>query len=237
MRLFLTGCEYSGTTTLSKAIAAWAERTLGPGKYNFHDHWKLPDIKDAALEGTTDVKMTDEDKRAFMGLTPNLKAMFSRYNIEYHLNKKSFYARPDHQMIGWAIDDAIYGPKYYDYGHKGTTEDREYLARRVEREVMEKAPDAVHVLVKASPEVIRRRMEAEPREYPVVRDADVEYILGKFEEQFEASHFKNKMVIDTTAATVEASLAEFVAKFDEFMTPSDRGRMSLQSKQAGKDKR
>ena len=63
-------------------------------------------------------------------------------------------------MIGWCIDDAIYGPKYYGYGHKDTPEDRGYLARRVEKELMDKAPDTVHILVKASPQVIKKAHES-----------------------------------------------------------------------------
>ena len=48
----------------------------------------------------------------------------------------------------------------------------------------------------------------------VVQDEDVEYILKRFEEEFEWSLIRNKIVLDTTAATVEETLAEFLAKFD-----------------------
>ena len=43
----------------------------------------------------------------------------------------------------------------------------------------------------------------------VVQDEDVEYILKRFEEEFEWFLIRNKTVLDTTAATVE----EFLVKF------------------------
>ena len=70
-------------------------------------------------------------------------------------------------------------------------------------------------------------MKAEPREYQVVKDEDFEYILGRLEEEFAASQIKNEMAIDTSVATVEQALAEFVTKFDDFMTLADRGRIAL----------
>ena len=43
MRLILTGCEYSGTTTMAYAISIWAESVMG-GQFGFHDHWKIPHL-------------------------------------------------------------------------------------------------------------------------------------------------------------------------------------------------
>ena len=52
MRLIITGCEYSGTTTLSFELAKWGKkRFIENGKEEtgwelnaFHDHWKIPHV-------------------------------------------------------------------------------------------------------------------------------------------------------------------------------------------------
>jgi hypothetical protein len=43
VRLIIAGCEYSGATTLAKAICRWAQSAMG-GRFTFHDHWKIPEI-------------------------------------------------------------------------------------------------------------------------------------------------------------------------------------------------
>ena len=100
------------------------------------------------------------------------------------------------------------------------------------------------VLVKASPDVIKQRMranvfpdaetvEAQRKSKPfgeptrgVVREQDVELVLDRFQEEFDASLLKNKMVLDTTAATDEETLSEFVEKMGPFFTDADSRRMS-----------
>ena len=47
MHLIIAGCEYSGTTTLSRAFAEWATQNVEGGPFGigaFHDHWKLPHL-------------------------------------------------------------------------------------------------------------------------------------------------------------------------------------------------
>ena len=44
MRLILTGCEYSGTTTLAHAINDWAEKVMGARFPLIHDHYKIPHV-------------------------------------------------------------------------------------------------------------------------------------------------------------------------------------------------
>ena len=41
--------------------------------------------------------------------------MFQRYVIEYHLGT-SFYEYPDHGLVGFHIEEAVYAPLYYGYG-------------------------------------------------------------------------------------------------------------------------
>ena len=91
---------------------------------------------------------------------------------------------------------------------------RTKAARRAEEEILKMAPHTVLVLVKATPEVIGARMVADTHPDPntlarqkkskpfgeptrgVVLDKDVELVLARFEEEFEASLFKNKIVLN-----------------------------------------
>ena len=128
-------------------------------------------------------------------------------------------------VIGMHIDDAIYGPRYFGYGGPGEQFDR---SGRVEED---RAPDrqlraeTVLVLVKASPDVIARRMKEVPRRNGVVREGDVEYVLRRFEEECQASQIANKMTLDTGESTVESTVAEFVEKMEPYFTVADRLRM------------
>jgi thymidylate kinase len=90
---------------------------------------------------------------------------------------------------------------------------------------MREAPHSILLLLKASPEVIRQRMKDDPHEYQVVRDGDVETVLERFEERFDASGIRRKLTLDTTSATVEETLAEFDAQIQQYLTDSDRQRI------------
>ena len=87
---------------------------------------------------------------------------------------------------------------------------------------MEVAPDTVLVLVKASPDVIRRRMAENPHENGLVKDEDVERVLEAFQEQYDESFIRKKFDIDTSEATVEESLSEFLEKLQPHLSDSDR---------------
>ena len=126
MRLILVGCEYSGTTTLAEAISEWAKEVMGGG-FGFHDHWKIPHVSHPP-------GLTAEEQEQFMALSPNLKEMFQRYHIEYHLSP-SFYGDPHHNSVGFHIDEAVYAPMYYGYGGSGEYGDRARSARRTEAHI------------------------------------------------------------------------------------------------------
>jgi hypothetical protein len=46
MRLILTGCEYSGGTTMARAIGDWILREFSSVGVRIHDHWVYPYIAD-----------------------------------------------------------------------------------------------------------------------------------------------------------------------------------------------
>ena len=53
----------------------------------------------------------------------------------------------------------------------------------------------------------------------------MEHVLARFEEEFEASLIQRRLVLDTSTATVEESLAELVERYRPFMSREDRLRM------------
>jgi hypothetical protein len=87
---------------------------------------------------------------------------------------------------------------------------------------MEMAPDTVLVLVKASPEVIRQRRAESPHPREILKDADVETVLRRFEEEYQRSGLRRRFVLDTTTATVEETFQEFLRKMEPHLTQEDR---------------
>ena len=238
MNIILVGCEYSGTTTLAVAITYWAKEAVS-ADFGFHDHWKVPhlghpksdspehlqqmvsDWKEGKGEDPTRSGFSAEEQDLFLALTPGQQEQYQRYHMYYHLSD-DFYRYRHHNMVGMHIDEAVYAGLYYGYGGDGQYAEREVMARNLENIILEKAPNTVLILVKATPEVIRSRMKENPHYNGLVKDKDVEHVLGRFEEEFDRSIIKNKFTIDTNASTVEESLCDFVEKIDEFLTDSDR---------------
>ena len=126
MKLILVGCEYVGKTTLSEEIVKWISHTMGSSR-TFHDHFPIPWSKS---------NLTDEEQEQILALSPRLKEMFQRYIIEYHLNPL-FYSDPDHNLVGFHIEEAVYAPLYYGYGGKDQYGHRTRLARAIEKEIIE----------------------------------------------------------------------------------------------------
>jgi len=217
MRLIITGCEYSGASTLAQSIAGWIEETLGPpipqGMPPFHDHFTFPEIGHGDL--------TDEEYVQVNALSPKLKAMIQNHQIMYHMND-AFYADHDNIMVGFHIEDAVYGPLYYDYGHDGS---RSSGARGVENHIMEIARDTVLILVKASPETIAKRLRESPHRHGVLREQDIEHVLARFDEEFGASTLRYRLTYDTTDKTPEETLAQFAKDIGPHLSEKDRSRL------------
>ena len=241
MRLILVGCEYSGTSTLGYLIGRWAKEALGDD-FGFHDHWQIPHVSHPNIpEGKTHDEMiddflagkgidpsltghTDDENCAFLALTPKQQEAFQRYHMEYHV-ADTFYEDPHHNQIGFHINEAVYAPRYYGYGGAGEYADRSWYARRVDSDIMHKAPDSVLILVKASADRIKERLNANPHPFGLVKEEDVEGVLADFEKHFETSWLRHKFEIDTTDATPEESLVEFVEKIQPHLIETDRQKI------------
>ena len=103
------------------------------------------------------------------------------------------------------------------------------LSLATEGEILDLAHDTVLVHVKASPEAIRERMKAEPREFGLLKEKDVEYILQRFEEEHKRSFLRQKIEIDNTDLTPEETLARFVEEIQPHLTEADRARILTRS--------
>ena len=231
MHLILIGCEWAGKRTLGVEITRWwADQTgkefRGPPSISFHDHYTVPHVVHA--EGHEHHK--EQSEKDILALNPGLLEHFQRYQIEYHFGR-GFVSGPDHWNIDWYYADAVFGPFYWGFGGPGEYADRRKMARHSDEEVMEVMPDAILVLVKASPDAIRQRMQEGKSPFPdrhaatMFKAKDAEYVLGRFQEEFDNSLVRQRFSIDTTTATVGESLQEFVEKVNRYLTPQDRERM------------
>ena len=234
----MSGCEYAGTTTLGYAISCWAKEVFG-SSIVFHDHFKIPHVSHppgnsgeendkiyaewAAGRGPDPTRMglTSDEQKLFLALTPNLQEMFQRYHLDYHL-QPGFYKEPHHNVIGMHVEEAVYAPLYYGYGGPGEYADRTKMVRYIEERMLSMAPDTVNILVMASPDVIRARMKENPHENAVLNEKDVEYVLQRFQDEYDRSLISSKFSIDTSSSTINESLTEFVENIDPFLSDADR---------------
>lgn len=133
--------------------------------------------------------------------------------------------------------NAIYGTFYFGYGGPGEEGDRRAISEDIEQRIMTFAPETVLVLVKASAEVIAERLRREPRSNGVLKEKDIAYILGRFEEGYANSSLRRKIELDTSSSTANETMDEFVAKSEPHLTEQDRVRMlmmrSSQNRTAG----
>ena len=216
MRLILIGCEYSGTTTLARAISGWARDTIG-AELTVHDHFKFPHVLHE--------EMTDGELEQLLALPDDTRATFQWHMMAYHVMPRAL-REDDYILVGLHIDEAVYAPLYKGYGAPWHTPNVIPIARYTENHIMAEVPDIAMALVKASPEVIEARMEESPRKYSLLRKNDIEHVLESFEEQRTMATIRKKQItVDTTDTTVEESLADFVDQYEKYLTNSDRRRI------------
>jgi hypothetical protein len=231
MKLLLMGSGYVGTTTLAKGILRWGEADMGAYFGLIHDHWKMPHVT-GHWPIDTEAFPSAEERRELMDISPKFKEQMQRHSLYYHIQpgafdkgkeeQQGFY--PDYLAIGMHIEEAVYGPLYFGYGGDDQPAPRNVVKKTVERALLKFAPKFVLVHVKADPAVIRQRMADAPHDNPVVRDEDVELVLRRFEEEYEASAIQHKVEIDTSEATEDDILAELIAKLEPHLTDDDRER-------------
>jgi len=237
MKLILAGCEYSGTTTLANAISKWAKKALGADFGVIHDHWKIPHTcghtptdevhfltEEEQQQALAHARLpTEEEQQQILALSPKLKENTQRQSLVYHTPSEP--TDHDSLMIGYVFDEAVYAPLYFGYGAPGGLGDRSMYGRHLEHRLLKAAPETVLVHVKASPEVIAQRMKANPHHNGVLQEQDIEHVLKRFEEEVCKSLIGRRITLDTSTATVEETLAEFVEKMEAHLTQNDCLRM------------
>ncbi len=193
MRVIVVGCEYTGVTTLIEGLMDWGhERDIN---HHLDDHFTIPDRQHLA----------PEDRETMANLSPALKERFQRMQLVYHIR---LMHRFDHILLGgFHIEEAIYGPLYY-YPGGVASEIRQY------EEEMPKNAILVHLT--ASAEVIQKRMETDLHEYSLIKTEDIPMLLGRFQEEFDASLIPNKIQIDTSDLTPDALLQTFLSESAQF---------------------
>lgn len=213
MKLIITGSEYTGKTTLGKRVEAWIEETMGKPLIGFHDHFTFPDV---AHE-----EMSPEEYDQIRALSPRLKSMFQNHQILYHINSSFLYDH-DNLLIGFHLENAIYGPLYYGYPDDGVPET---VSRVVESHIMQHAPDTIMVMLKASPDAIKSRMKDAPHPRGILQEADVDHVLQRFDEEFARSLIRYKLVIDTTTKTPNQTFAKFLTEVQPHLRQEDQMRI------------
>ena len=216
MRLILIGCEYSGTTTLARAISDWAREAMG-AELTMHDHFKFPHVLHD--------EMTEQELEQMLALPADTRASFQWHMMAYHVMPRAL-REDDYILVGLHIDEAVYAPLYKGYGAPWHTPNVIPIARSTETHITAEVPDIAMALVKASPEVIASRMEESPRKYSPLRKNDIAHVLERFEEQRDMATIRKKQItVDTSDATVEQSLADFVEQYEKYTSNSDRRRI------------
>ena len=81
------------------------------------------------------------------------------------------------------------------------------------------------MLVKASPQVIAERMKRNPHPRGVLKEKDIDLVLQRFEEEYRNSILRYRITLDTSTATVEETLAQFVEQIGPHLAESDRTRL------------
>lgn len=244
MKLILVGCEYVGKKTLAVAISKWLINSMGLDFLRWHNHFVVPKLDThmliEAVGKTVSVGKhledinNDADEKQIMSLRPAVLEQLQRHNIWRHLHHKLF-KNADVMFINHYYADAVYAPIYYNYGERGSFADRISRAREWDSELLEIAPDVVLVLVKASADIIRKRLKENCVSSDILQSKDVDKILTDFQQQYDDSLIPRKFALDTTRMSIEETLEQFKIKIRPYLTKSDNCRILRQRSSFLKD--
>ena len=231
MHLLLIGCEYTGKATLAGNISRWMIETMGVSLVRWHDHFVVPRLdshtiiraesdSDTAIGKAEDDLNTDEDEEQIMSLRPNVLEQLQRHNIWRHLHPRLLQA-DDVLFVNFYYADAVYAPLYYGYGELGSFADRSERAREWDQELLPYAPDMVLVHLTATSDTVCERMAGNPRVRGILKEEDIQLVLDRFQEEYEASLIERKFTLDTTDATPEQTLEQFVERVQPHLSETD----------------
>ena len=232
MRLILIGCEYAGKTALAVALSKWLIRSRGVPFVRWHNHFVVPYLdrhlvvredSDTRAPGKTgEEEWGPAELDEVQAMSPALLEQFQRHMIWRHLHP-GMYRDAEYPVIDWYYADAVYAPLYYGYGEPGSFADRRQRARVWDTEVMHQAPDTVLVLVRAAPQIIRQRRCVNPHPRGLLREVDVQQVLDRFEEEYEASLIARRFALDTSRAALDETLEELLAQMQPYLAAASAG--------------
>ena len=212
-------------------------REIGLPFVRWHNHFVVPrldqhlTVKADPSSSNLPGKQTEDlnssvDEEQILGLRPSVLEQLQRHNVWRHLHPDMFEPHTDTLMIDAYYAEAVYAPLYYGYGETGTYSDRRRRAREWDHHLLKQAPDMVLVLVKAAPEEIRRRLTTNPRPREVLKEPDVNRVLDGFQREYDDSLVRRRFILDTTGATPQRTLDEFVQHIRQYLTQWDLLRMA-----------
>lgn len=236
VRLIITGCEYTGKTSLSVKISEWMIDVIGLPFVRWHDHFVPPFLDrhttivserqpSPGLGKKSSDEFDKDDLEQVSSLRPLVLEQFQRHNIWRHVHPSGLGAETDFLVLDFYYAEAVYAPIYYGYGERKSFSDRSTRAREWDAELLKFAPDVILVLTTASPVTIKTRMASNPHLESLVKEPDVEMILDRFEEEFTNSSIKRRLKIDTSGYSVEESLVKFKEAVSSYLTSHDRLRI------------
>ena len=256
MRLIVTGCEYTGKSTLIKEIVKWfREMNVSPV---LHDHFTFPAPPTLTQHDVWD----PADVEKIMSMSEAGKRRIARWGHVFHVPFQPSWGIGYGDVIyeGFYIEDLIYGKMYYGYKKPASQSavppddgaefirdmavkaDMKHIpymyasehGRYYDSMIMSCAPDTILLLMEASPEAIARRMKEAPHKPQRIKEEDISTLIEMFRTEVEKSLIVNKILLDTSEATVEETFEQFKRDVTQYLTEKDMLRIILHSIRTGK---
>lgn len=211
MRCIFVGIEYAGKSTVIDLLSQYYRHRRLP--VHGDDHFTIPDST-----------LSPESRALMVTLPEDIKERMQRMQIQYHVEVIRNYANT--LISGWHLEEAIYTSMYGDdpdhiyYKKYAINHQRLYEAQVLEARL----PDVVLIHVTASDEAIRQRMQADPHEYPIIKEDDITELKERFSAEIDASLFTKKgrrIVLDTTDKTPQESLDELLLLSEPLITAGE----------------
>ena len=79
--------------------------------------------------------------------------------------------------------------------------------------------------VTADTDVIRQRMQDDPHENGIIKEADIDKVKTRFEELVAWSLLGRKIEVDNSGAIAD-TMAQFEQKIEPYLTDTDRSRIT-----------
>ena len=152
------------------------------------------------------------DQEIMNGLSETMKERFQRFQLAYHV--RLMYKYENILLVGYHIEEAVYGHRYYypEYGKSFET------PQSWEKEM---PSDTILVLLTATPDVIKQRMQNDPHTYSLVPESDIEDVQKEFEQEFRRSWLQKRFQIDTSDLAPDQLLDAFLKQSLPYLNTKD----------------